>query len=399
MAPATMDKRLKKALSKHQAGKYAEAKELYQRLLRDNPDHLDANYLLGTLYAEQQNLPKAMEHLARAERINPNSPWVKTNLGNIFRLRGDLDTAVAYYHQAIALDSQIAEPHCNLANILYKQNRIDEAEHHYRLAISFKPDFADAYFGLAEVHKYHGQTAEAETCYRRAIEFGGRQRAESAAYMLSALKGEVVASAPSGYVEELFDRFAPNFETHLVNELHYQIPRLLREAFPEDIKFTNVLDMGCGTGLAGTYFRDAAEHLTGIDLSTQMIAEAEKKKIYDQLLVTGIGEYLGKTNQKFDLFIAADVFVYIGALEGIFDKIGKAAMPGAWLTFSTEKSNGTGFELRSTGRYAHATSYIEQLANQYGFEITLCQRVNLRKERDGWIEGEYFILKARAQRE
>ena len=47
------DPLIKKAIAKHNSGKHAEAKSLYKKILSSNPQHLDANYLLGTLLAEQ----------------------------------------------------------------------------------------------------------------------------------------------------------------------------------------------------------------------------------------------------------------------------------------------------------------------------------------------------------
>ena len=42
------------------------------------------------------------------------------------------------------------------------------------------------------------------------------------------------------------------------------------------MRFAAMLDLGCGTGLAGAAFRAEVGHLTGIDLSAAMIAQAER---------------------------------------------------------------------------------------------------------------------------
>lgn len=52
-----------KALNKHKRGDFAAAENLYKRALRHNVQHLDANYLLGTLYAEHGNLVSALKFL------------------------------------------------------------------------------------------------------------------------------------------------------------------------------------------------------------------------------------------------------------------------------------------------------------------------------------------------
>ncbi len=52
------------------------------------------------------------------------------------------------------------------------------------------------------------------------------------------------------------------------------------------------LDLGCGTGLSGAAFRGMVDVLTGIDLSTKMIARAKAKGIYDDLVHVDISSFL-----------------------------------------------------------------------------------------------------------
>ena len=46
-----------------------------------------------------------------------------------------------------------------------------------------------------------------------------------------------------------------------------------------------VLDLGCGTGLAGEALRRRAAWLEGVDLSSGMIDQARRKGLYDRLEV------------------------------------------------------------------------------------------------------------------
>jgi tetratricopeptide (TPR) repeat protein len=77
-------KYFKKGLGKQKERDFAAAEDFYKRALRHNPMHLDANYLLGTLYAEQRDLAKALKFLRQAEEINPRSHMIENNLNNIF---------------------------------------------------------------------------------------------------------------------------------------------------------------------------------------------------------------------------------------------------------------------------------------------------------------------------
>ena len=73
-----------------------------------------------------------------------------------------------------------------------------------------------------------------------------------------------------------------------------------------------MLDLGCGTGLAGAAFRPHVDWLSGVDLSPAMVDEARRKGLYDQLTVGDIGWFLADEQAaSAHLVIAADVFAYV----------------------------------------------------------------------------------------
>jgi len=49
--------------------------------------------------------------------------------------------------------------------------------------------------------------------------------------------------------------------------------------------------------------------------------------------------------------------------------------------------------LLKSARYAHSDNYILSIASD-AFKVINSQEVNLRKEKDGWIDGKIFILQA-----
>jgi predicted TPR repeat methyltransferase len=108
-----------------------------------------------------------------------------------------------------------------------------------------------------------------------------------------------------------------------------------------------------------------------------------------------ITNYLQSNKESYDLTFAADVFVYLGDLQPLFEAIADRSASGACLLFSTELSEDQEYVLRSTGRFAHSERYIRKLAEQNGFEIARCKTGNLRKHRGGWIAGQYFLLTRR----
>lgn len=86
----------------------------------------------------------------------------------------------------------------------------------------------------------------------------------------------------------------------------------------------DILDLGCGTGLSGSWLKDYARSLTGVDISENMVQLAKKKGLYDELHVDSLAPFLDRLNQKdqrYDLVVAADVLSYIGDLSDIIPKV------------------------------------------------------------------------------
>lgn len=95
------DQIFNKALAKHNSGKHEEAIKLYKMILKKKPMHLDANYMLGTAYAETGEFESAVTYLLKAEKIMPGSPYVKLNLGNALRKLGRLDEALECFRYSL----------------------------------------------------------------------------------------------------------------------------------------------------------------------------------------------------------------------------------------------------------------------------------------------------------
>ena len=102
-------------------------------------------------------------------------------------------------------------------------------------------------------------------------------------------------------------------------DLGYRVPELLFELvlriFPmkrtrSRRMYEHCLDLGCGTGLAGKFFRCACTKLTGVDLSEKMIARAADKNIYDALIADDVIRFLEQEKEQYDLLIAADLQLY-----------------------------------------------------------------------------------------
>jgi predicted TPR repeat methyltransferase len=310
-------------------------------------------------------------------------------------IKGAPDDALIYYRQAFAFKADNGPAHNRLGIWLSKQGKLDEAAAAFRRALFLNPDFAAAHRNLGNTFSAQGKSHEALTCLQEANRLEPEDRTTQ--HMVSALSGDNPKSPSPQFVIGLFDKYAATFDYQLVKSLGYQVPTKLRraldECLPVETPFQNAVDLGCGTGLSGIAYLNITARLSGVDLSPQMIDKARQKNIYDELHILDIRKFLVETRELYDLFIAIDVFVYLGDLQDIFQAVRKRALSGAIFLFSTESCEDGSYSLRETGRYAHNRDYVEALARENNFELVRCDETGIRKEKGQWIMGNIFILR------
>lgn len=77
----------------------------------------------------------------------------------------------------------------------------------------------------------------------------------------------------------------------------------------------NVLDAGCGTGLLGTELQAQAKEagvtvrMVGVDFSAEMLQEAKRKEIYENLLCADLNEELPEALGPVDVIASCGVFL------------------------------------------------------------------------------------------
>ena len=109
--------------------------------------------------------------------------------------------------------------------------------------------------------------------------------------------------ASDAYIESIFDSFATSFDRKRA-ELRYDGPERVANAFsqiyPVDSSDLDIIDAGCGTGLRGPLFAPWARRLSGVDLSSGMLEQARKRKVYSDLNKRKIVCCLNDHPHKFD---------------------------------------------------------------------------------------------------
>jgi predicted TPR repeat methyltransferase len=153
-----------------------------------------------------------------------------------------------------------------------------------------------------------------------------------------------------------------------------------------------VLDMGCGSGLAGITFRPRAASLTGIDLSPEMIELARARNLYDNLEVSEITAWLERDESLFDMIVSTDVIIYFGDLSQVIAAVARRLKPGGIFAMSTELGARAPFHLTDTGRYNHHPDHVRAVAEQVGLKVAAINEAFLRMEYGEEVMGLFAVL-------
>jgi predicted TPR repeat methyltransferase len=267
-------------------------------------------------------------------------------------------------------------------------------------ALELSPRFASAWFRLGEVRERLGEREAAVAAFREALAADPADRNGAALHLARLGAADAATAMSPDYVRALFDQYAPRFDDALAN-LSYSAPSLLREsveavcdgAMP---RFGSMLDLGCGTGLAGVRFRPHVDWLVGVDLSPKMIEEARGKGLYDRLAVGDIGEFLQEQQEgAVHLIVAADVFVYLADLAPVFTAASRVLAPHALLAFSVETHDGAGVVLGEKLRYAHGKPYIRAMLEGAGLLVRQMTFVSTRTENNVPVPGLLVVAQKR----
>ena len=385
-----------RAMELHQQGALLPAVKAYAEALELDPRDPEALHWLGVAAHQLGDSERAVASIGESLEVDPEQPNAHNNLGNVHSECGRFDSAVACYRRSLELRPDYLLALQNLGKALCVLEQYAEAESPLRRAVALEPGDASSQLYLGSACLAQGRRDAALTAYRAAIA-ADRQHAVAyrklgallrkmdrldeallvydgwlafepenglARHYRAACAGEAPpARASDSYVRAEFDGFAESFDERL-ERLDYRAPELLGEALRTRVgpnARLDVLDLGCGTGLCAEPLRGQAARLDGVDLSSGMLERARERGSYDQLFEAELISHLESCGDAYDALVSADTLVYIGDLAPVFAGARRVLRPGGWLLFTVERlETGEGYQLRKSGRYAHAEDYLAQ---------------------------------------
>lgn len=292
----------------------------------------------------------------------------------------------------------LADRRMEFARDMHARGDLDAAIDLLGQALELAPDWVEGAFLYGEWQDQAGRRDGAVAAYTRCLTLDPDDR--MGAVLRLSLLGAVARPPvlPAAYVAGVFDEYAAAFDTALVERLDYAVPgalaSLVLDRAGEAPHFARVLDLGCGTGLAGERFRAVCSWLEGVDLSPGMIGQARRKGFYDSLAAEDVVVHLERSRDRYDLILAADVLVYLGDLDPLFTAAAGALGPGGRFAFSVEKHGGAdGFGLTPGHRFAHSEAYLRECAHRAGMTVETVTPTICRQEAGRPVHGLLVVLR------
>jgi predicted O-linked N-acetylglucosamine transferase (SPINDLY family) len=157
------------ALELHRQSRLTEARVLYEKVVKADPRHSGAWYLLGHIAARSGQPEHALVLLGHATLHDPSNAAAHNETGNVLLQLELLVEAAAAYERAIVLNPNSAEFHSNRGNVLYSLKRFDAALGSFDAVVALDPRHAGGHYNRGLALYEQGRFRAAIEAFDRAI--------------------------------------------------------------------------------------------------------------------------------------------------------------------------------------------------------------------------------------
>ena len=160
----------KSAVIHHSKKNFSKAKEIYETLLKSNPDNITILQNYGTLLSQIKEYKKADDVFKKCLKIKPKDSLLLYNYGKFFHDQKIFEKAIKFYKESFKLNSKNDLALYNIGNIYFSENKFEEAITSFKKAIEVNPSNSKAYNNIGIAYKRIGNFDEALKFYRKAID-------------------------------------------------------------------------------------------------------------------------------------------------------------------------------------------------------------------------------------
>src|SRR5918995_4724437 len=209
-SPLIKEKQWEEARSYLAEGKAAEAKAIFEALLRRYPEEADLHLFVGITLLRLRDPQAAESSVRKAIAIDPDHVEARTLLAWIeAEIRGNFDAAIAEYKKVVQLRPDFPQAYNNLGVALKRKGELAQAAENFNRALERQPDFGAALNNRGWVFAEQNKWSDARRDFEQALKINPQD--DGALYGLSqSLREARDYGAAQRALGELITR-SPNF--------------------------------------------------------------------------------------------------------------------------------------------------------------------------------------------
>jgi tetratricopeptide (TPR) repeat protein len=158
--------KMQDAMKRQADGKHDEARQLMKRVLRENPDDINALNLMGRICLSQEAFNDAEAFFRMAVGLAPDFAAAWSLLSLSLKEQSKFEEAIEALERALSLEPQNADWHSTLGNLLMTWGKEELALVSLDRAIAIRPNHASALLCKGHILKTMGDLDDAIRAYR-----------------------------------------------------------------------------------------------------------------------------------------------------------------------------------------------------------------------------------------
>ena len=136
---------------------------------------------------------------------------------------------------------------------------------------------------------------------------------------------------------KLYKKWASTYDKDFALNSNYLSPEKISNFFIKYSKYTDspILDVGAGTGLVGKILNiDGKKDIIGIDISTEMLHQANLKECYSSLIEADVTSKIPLKDNSLGAAVSAGTFTHGHVGPDAFDELLRIVRPGGLFVLS-----------------------------------------------------------------
>lgn len=154
----------------YQEGKYDQAIENFEAVLKENPDFAEGHYNIGMALLRKGDPDAALARMKKAIEIKSDFLPAYFGMGQAYIEQGDTERAMAIYQKAVAIKPEDAEVHLNLGILHFNNKNDDLAEAALLKARELSPSLANTHYQLGLLYLRNEKTEKSRQNFERFLE-------------------------------------------------------------------------------------------------------------------------------------------------------------------------------------------------------------------------------------